>query len=211
MRSTPTCSRRLERGALVWCCPGGRGRAGNRPVKARYGLLGIAGGGVLAIVSFYAIRGSVDAAVRALAPAPGPGAPGDADVDRDPSAAEHAGAPGPRAAGIGSLIVKMSGRYALLALLAYVMIARLRLHPLGLLLGASSLAPRPPPKPFAALAGPARRHSAHAREGSRILHHASRILDRHGCEPPARRHGRVDRPRPRLHARPRPRHPGALS
>jgi hypothetical protein len=30
-------------------------------------------------------------------------------------------------------------RYALLALLAYVMIARLRLHPLGLLAGASSV------------------------------------------------------------------------
>ena len=46
----------------------------------------------------------------------------------------------PRPAGIGSLILKMSGRYALLALLAYVMIARLRLHPLGLLLGMTALA-----------------------------------------------------------------------
>ncbi len=34
---------------------------------------------------------------------------------------------------------KLAGRYALLALLAYVMIARLRLHPLGLLVGASSV------------------------------------------------------------------------
>ena len=33
----------------------------------------------------------------------------------------------------------LAGRYALLALLAYVMIARLRLHPLGLLVGASSV------------------------------------------------------------------------
>ena len=32
------------------------------------------------------------------------------------------------------------GRYALLAFLAYVMIARLRLHPVGLLAGASSVA-----------------------------------------------------------------------
>ena len=31
------------------------------------------------------------------------------------------------------------GRYALLGLMAYVMIARLRLHPLGLLAGASSI------------------------------------------------------------------------
>ncbi len=41
---------------------------------------------------------------------------------------------------MGSLVVKMAGRYALLALLAYVMIARLRLHPLGLLLGMTALA-----------------------------------------------------------------------
>ena len=35
-------------------------------------------------------------------------------------------------------IVTLVGRYALLAFLAYVMIARLRLHPLGLIAGASS-------------------------------------------------------------------------
>ena len=35
-------------------------------------------------------------------------------------------------------ILKIAGRYALLAFLAYVMIARLRLHPLGLFAGASS-------------------------------------------------------------------------
>ena len=37
------------------------------------------------------------------------------------------------------IALKMAGRYALLALLAYVMIARLRLHPLGLLAGVSSV------------------------------------------------------------------------
>jgi hypothetical protein len=36
-------------------------------------------------------------------------------------------------------MAKVVGRHALLALLAYVMIARLRLHPLGLLAGASSV------------------------------------------------------------------------
>ena len=40
---------------------------------------------------------------------------------------------------IGPIMVKVLTRYALLALLAYVMIARLRLHPLGLLAGASSV------------------------------------------------------------------------
>ena len=36
-------------------------------------------------------------------------------------------------------VLQLAGRYALLALIAYVMIARLRLHPLGLLAGASSV------------------------------------------------------------------------
>jgi hypothetical protein len=37
------------------------------------------------------------------------------------------------------IVLAFAGRYALLALMAYVMIARLRLHPLGLLAGASSI------------------------------------------------------------------------
>ncbi len=39
----------------------------------------------------------------------------------------------------GRAVLKISGRYALLAFLAYVMIARLRLPPLGLIAGASSV------------------------------------------------------------------------
>jgi hypothetical protein len=35
------------------------------------------------------------------------------------------------------ILIKLAGRYALLGFLAYVMIARLRLHPIGLLAGAS--------------------------------------------------------------------------
>jgi len=38
------------------------------------------------------------------------------------------------------VLLKVVGRYALLGFLAYVMIARLRLPPLGLMLGASSFA-----------------------------------------------------------------------
>lgn len=40
---------------------------------------------------------------------------------------------------VGAIMVRVLTRYALLVLLAYVMIARLRLHPLGLLAGASSV------------------------------------------------------------------------
>ena len=44
----------------------------------------------------------------------------------------------PARAGAG-LGVKLAGRYGLLALGAYVMIVRLRLHAIGVLIGASSL------------------------------------------------------------------------
>ena len=40
----------------------------------------------------------------------------------------------------GRVALKLAGRYALLGFLAYVMIVRLRLHPVGLLAGASSVA-----------------------------------------------------------------------
>lgn len=40
---------------------------------------------------------------------------------------------------VAAAAFKLTGRYALLAFLAYVMIARLRLHPLGLIAGASSV------------------------------------------------------------------------
>ena len=48
---------------------------------------------------------------------------------------DHAIARVPRA----RIAFQLAGRYALLALMAYVMIVRLRLHPLGLLAGASSI------------------------------------------------------------------------
>ena len=117
--------RRLERGALVWCALAAGAVLVIAPSRTDV-LLGIAGGGVLAIVSFYAIRGSVDA------PAPQP---------QSLPAPEPVPAPSPQdRTGRGPLVAKLAGRYALLALLAYVMIARLRLHPLGLLLGMTALA-----------------------------------------------------------------------
>ncbi|HET7619355.1 MAG TPA: ATP synthase subunit I [Gemmatimonadaceae bacterium] len=76
--------------------------------------LGVLGGGAIAMISFVGIRGG---------------------VERLAAGADAAGAR-PR---IGGLLLRLVGRYALLALLAYVMIARLRLPPLGLLAGASSV------------------------------------------------------------------------
>ena len=75
--------------------------------------IGVLGGGILAGVSLVGIRSGIGGML-------------------DGSAA------GSRRRSVW-IAAKVLGRYALLALLAYVMIARLRLHPLGLLAGVSSV------------------------------------------------------------------------
>jgi hypothetical protein len=125
--------RRLERGALVWTILGIVGVLIAAPSRTDV-MLGVAGGGLLSIASFYAIRGSVDAVMLASRVSnPGPAQDGAGAPDGGPDATA-------RKAGLAGLIVKLTGRYALLALLAYVMIARLRLHPIGLLVGVTALA-----------------------------------------------------------------------
>ena len=87
--------------------------------------LGVLGGGLLVGVSYWSLKSSVTALVDVLA-----------------GAGKSEGAPAEsarRRANMRREIVKLSLRYALLGLLAYVMIARLRLHPWGLLAGASSV------------------------------------------------------------------------
>ena len=78
---------------------------------------GVLGGGLLIGISFYTLgrrRGGL-------------------------VAGRHRAAAGARRRSAGTLL-KLVLRYALLGFLAYVMIARLRLHPIGLLVGASSVA-----------------------------------------------------------------------
>ena len=80
----------------------------------------VIGGGVLIGISFLVIASAVS----------GIGAdPADPGDPTDP--ADHRP---------GFLLLKVTGRYALLGFLAYVMIARLRLPPIGLIAGASSFA-----------------------------------------------------------------------
>lgn len=83
--------------------------------------LGVLGGGLLSAVSYRTIVSSVTAMTDRLTPA---GASGAAAAKRP---------------GRAWTLFKAVSRYALLALLAYVMIARLRLPPLGVLAGASSV------------------------------------------------------------------------
>jgi hypothetical protein len=80
--------------------------------------IAVLAGGALVAVSYYTIKSATDVIVAAIS--------GDAGRVRV------------RRRFIWT-VARIALRYALLAFLAYVMIARLRLHPLGLLAGASSV------------------------------------------------------------------------
>jgi hypothetical protein len=121
--------RRLQAGALAWCA--GSTALALVVYPGRWDLAaGIVGGGLLTAVSFLAIKSSIDALLGLAA------APRGTSVPEEGS--EAADQPSPRAVAVRAL-VRLVGRYGLLALLAYVMIARLRLHPVGLVVGASAL------------------------------------------------------------------------
>lgn len=124
--------RRLERTGLAWCLVVAGAALvvrGGRPDVA----LGVIGGGVLMGLSYWAIRSSVTALVALAASAGEAGLPVSRDLD---ASAPEPAVPAPKRV---RLLVQLVGRYALLGLLAYGMIARLRLHPVGLVLGVSSL------------------------------------------------------------------------
>ena len=86
--------------------------AGALAVGGLHAAVGVVGGATLALMSFLLLRRGIQGLAE----------PGAATPRRGPAMA---------------LIL---ARYALLAFAAYVMIARLHLHPLGLLIGASSIA-----------------------------------------------------------------------
>lgn len=76
--------------------------------------LGVLGGGLLIGISFWAIRGTVDALISLRSRS---------ETDRISAV---------------FLLVKFFTRHAILALAAYGMMARLELHPVGLLIGVSA-------------------------------------------------------------------------
>jgi hypothetical protein len=79
--------------------------------------LAVVGGGLIAGGSYLAIQSGVSALVDSWTFSATP----------------------PRRPALRWTVLKLTGRYALLSFMAYVMIARLRLPPLGLLAGASSI------------------------------------------------------------------------
>jgi hypothetical protein len=129
MQESDQFLRRLERTAIVVCL--------SMAVVALLVTLRIApaiavlGGGLLIGVSYWTIGLGVHALAGAfLGPPATRDVTGGEPIDEAPSAR-------PRT---GWTLARVVLRYALLALLAYVMIARLRLHPIALLAGASSVA-----------------------------------------------------------------------
>jgi len=89
--------------------------------------LSVIGGGFLIGLSYWAIRGTVDALIALRSGVSRPGG----------EAATAEETPGKRAR---LPLVKYFTRHAMLALAAYVMMVRLHLDPVGLLAGVSSLA-----------------------------------------------------------------------
>jgi hypothetical protein len=105
------------------------------------GAVGVVAGGLLMAVSYRAIKGAADLVVG-LVP---PGDAGDRPTRGEGDASDEDGAPAPRGPGAvvgprrrAALAVKFLARYALLAVGAYVMLMRFRLHPIGLLVGATT-------------------------------------------------------------------------
>ena len=119
MDDTTSILRRIQTTAIVVCA----GFAAIALVIAggrAWPAMAVLAGGLLAGISYWMLASGVGGVVESMMPRPLESA----RLTRQSRLA---------------IVGKLAGRYALLALLAYVMIARLRLHPLGLLVGASSV------------------------------------------------------------------------
>jgi hypothetical protein len=130
--------RRLERRALVFSAV-----AAIVALLARRGrpdvALGVAAGGVLIGVSYWAIRSSIDgllAATVGTRPAPSGGQEG---TGSGAAPEGESAAPGTRRGRAIGYMLRFAGRYLVLGALAYVMLVWLRLHPIGLIVGVSSI------------------------------------------------------------------------
>ena len=111
-----TLLRRVERNATTFC--GAMAIVALAIAKGSPGpCIAVLAGGLLVATSYWSIKSGVSSLTDAIA------------------VRGHETVRAPR----GVIAMQLAGRYALLGLMAYVMIVRLRLHPLGLLAGASSI------------------------------------------------------------------------
>ena len=113
MRETYPALRRVERDGMIACAvmAAAAWALARGAVAAPFGVLG---GGALAWISYHGIKGGIDAVA-------------------------YGGVDGWTAGRRARGLVKFFTRYAILALAAYVIMARLRLPPLAVFAGASSL------------------------------------------------------------------------
>ena len=111
MTETDPLLRRLERHAIVVCAA----MAVAALIASAAAAAGVVAGGVLATISYRGVKGGIDALVGGMA------------------------AGGKGAAGRVFGLVKFFTRYGILAAVAYVIMARLRLPPVAVVAGASSL------------------------------------------------------------------------
>lgn len=135
--------RQFERDAAISCAA----MAGAAAIvgKGRPELwAGVVAGGLLMALSYYAIKGGVSllaGVVSGHAAARSGAVDGEARTESDPRAPGGGGGVAPpfwtRSRRV-ALAVKFFTRYALLAVGAYVMLTCFRLHPVGLLAGATS-------------------------------------------------------------------------
>ena len=120
MTESDSLLRRVERNSVFAC--GAMAVAawaiGGGDVNAAAGVFG---GGALVWISYRGIKGGIDAVVAAAAPR---------EAGREPARSS---------VGVAIGLVKFFTRYAILALAAYVIMARLRMPPLAVFAGASSL------------------------------------------------------------------------
>lgn len=136
--------KRLERTSLVFCAAAAVVALGVRRGSPDVAV-GVLGGGLLISISYWAIKTSIDGLLSAVVPA------------RPSAGEEEAKTGGPGGANrlrIAGFLLRLAGRYALLGFSAYVMIARLRLHPVGLLIGVSSAVFAATVEAIRALSGP---------------------------------------------------------
>ena len=120
--------RQFERDAVIACgvmAAGALIASNGRPDVAA----GVVAGGTLTAASYWAIKGAVTLVTGVVGPAA---------TAEDDAPEKTAGNPPLSAGNRVMLAVKFFTRYALLAVGAYVMLTWLRVHPVGLLIGATT-------------------------------------------------------------------------
>jgi hypothetical protein len=123
--------RRLERRALWFCALAALSAVALQRGRLEFAL-GVLGGGLLIGLSYWAIRSSIDGLLALAGGRTG-----------DPPSGEHVPvAPSATRAGqrqAARHLLRFVGRYLVLGVLAYLMLTRLRLHPVGLIVGVSAI------------------------------------------------------------------------